>query len=236
MNEFPLTRRWRVVVGIMVVVILALVFALFQSFSALNTANQQLTDEPSGSPTNGRPGDGATPGATPVPVPTVTVTAEPENPDEADSDSDNGSGRGNALGGRSGSGGGSGTGGGTVPFTVGGNAPGSLEPGLSSRINVIVTNTNSFPISVTSVTATLHSLSAPNATSSLPCTLADFDLDQLESGTTLAVPANSSRTLSQLGVPTADWPLFRMLNTVDNQDGCKGATIGIRYAASGVSR
>jgi hypothetical protein len=52
-------------------------------------------------------------------------------------------------------------------------------------------------------------------------------------GPELLLPAGTTRTLSDLGVPAAELPAVRMLNTSENQDGCKNATLRYTYSATG---
>ena len=228
MNEHVVGRGWRTASFAFIVVIVVLGVLLFQSCSALvNNRDAPLTGSPTGSPSGG-------PTSTPTsPTPTPEPTGEAGSGDGIGGDDD---GRGGGDGsGNGGSGDGRATGGRPVPFGVSGNAPSGFEPGEVSSINLTFTNYNSYAITVRSVTATLGSVTAPQATGSLPCTVADFGIDQLDAGVRVTVPAHSSRTLSQAGIATADWPQFRMHNTTLNQDGCKGSTIAIHYSASGVA-
>jgi hypothetical protein len=45
------------------------------------------------------------------------------------------------------------------------------------------------------------------------------------------VPANSTRTLTQLGVPQSQWPTVQMLDS-GNQDGCKTASVNLQYSGN----
>ena len=47
------------------------------------------------------------------------------------------------------------------------------------------------------------------------------------------VPANSTKSLSDLGLAKAKWPTVSMLETNANQDGCKGAKL--TFAFTGVA-
>ena len=223
MNEHVVGRGWRTASFAFTVVIVVLVVMLFQSCSAqMNDRDAPVSGSPTGSPS----GD---PTSTPtVPDPTPGPTGEPGSGDGFGGGLGDGSGMGGSGDGRA-------AGANPAPFGVSGSAPSDFEPGDVSSINLKFTNTNGYAITVRSVTASLVSVTAPRATASLPCTVADFGIDQLEAGIEVTVPAHSSRTLSQAGVATAHWPQFRMHNTAVNQDGCKGARIAIRYGASGVA-
>ena len=47
------------------------------------------------------------------------------------------------------------------------------------------------------------------------------------------VPANSTKSLSELGMAKANWPTVSMLETNANQDACKGAKL--TFAFTGVA-
>jgi hypothetical protein len=46
------------------------------------------------------------------------------------------------------------------------------------------------------------------------------------------VPGNSTRSLSALGVASANWLRITMIETHTNQDACKGAPLTITYTGS----
>lgn len=144
-----------------------------------------------------------------------------------------GSGSGTGVGVGSGSGTGQGANG-ASPFSIAGNVGTVLEPGVTAPIDLTITNANDRPIRITSLTIALGSIAAPRATPTLPCTSADFVVSQLQVGTTLIIPAHSSRSLTALGLTSSQLPSFGMLNGVGNQDGCKGATVGLSYGGTAV--
>jgi hypothetical protein len=78
----------------------------------------------------------------------------------------------------------------------------------------------------------LQCVSAPNATPSLPCTLADFVLQQLSGRYPLTVPAASTTSLAALGLPSTEWPQVAIIDRTTDQDGCRGATVTLGYAAA----
>ena len=116
-------------------------------------------------------------------------------------------------------------------FTVVGSA-GGLQPGTLRSLNLAITNPNRLRISVTSLTVSLQRVSAPNATRSLPCTLADFTVEQFSGRYPLIVSARSTRTLSALRIPTAEWPQVAILDRPVDQDGCKGASVTLAYGGT----
>jgi hypothetical protein len=131
----------------------------------------------------------------------------------------------------------SGTGAGTAnvqspPFTIVGNAGSPLEPGAGVPIDLQISNPNNSPLVLTGLTAGVRTLIAPAATASLPCTLADFSVQQYSGSLALTVPASSTRSLAQLGVPSAKWPQISIIDRPTNQDGCKGASLTLAYGGA----
>jgi hypothetical protein len=117
------------------------------------------------------------------------------------------------------------------PFTLAGAPSPGVAPGGSAVIDLTVTNPNDVELTLTGLAATISSITpAPGAIG--PCTPADFSLTPLPSAVDVALPPNSSQTLSALGVAAADLPRFTMLNTTQNQDGCKSAVVTLTYAGT----
>jgi hypothetical protein len=119
----------------------------------------------------------------------------------------------------------------SAPFRIGGNAN-NLELGVTQPLDLSLTNPNSVPLSVGSLIASAKSVDAPRATPSLPCTLADFSLQQFSGPYPVILPASSTRTLSALGLPSAEWPQLAILARPINQDGCQGATLNLSYSGN----
>ncbi len=109
-----------------------------------------------------------------------------------------------------------------LPFTITGNAIATLYPGVTSPINLVFTNPNTVPITVTIVTATIASAGCP---------VANFSIGQ-QLLVSVTVPASSTRSLLQLGVPQASWPTIALLETHTNQNACAGATVNLSYTGS----
>lgn len=125
----------------------------------------------------------------------------------------------------------------SAEITISGDAEGLISPGNMAVLDLTMANPNDVGITITEVTVEVTGVDAPNADdSNLPCTLADFAVRPLRSGVELDLPAQSTTDLSDLRLPRAQWPAVAMLNRRANQDGCKGATIALRYEARGVHR
>ena len=133
-------------------------------------------------------------------------------------------------------GGGGSTGSGTVtapaPFTVTGDLTREIRPGALVPLDLTLTNTNPAPIVIDQIAVTVGPIDAPNADADHPCTDADFDVRPLRPGVAVTVPGGSTATLAGLSIPEADWPAVGMLNLPHNQNGCKGATLTLRYEAT----
>ena len=122
---------------------------------------------------------------------------------------------------------------GEIPeFSVTGSTAVPLEPGPAQPIDVLITNPNDLPLNISSLSVTVQAVTAPQATPTLPCSPSDFAAMQPYSGQTLTVPSSSSRTLSELGVPSSEWPEIGIVDRPTNQDGCQGASLSLAYSAN----
>jgi hypothetical protein len=129
----------------------------------------------------------------------------------------------------------------TTSFSISGNAnTAKLYPGLRRPVDPRISNPYSNTgLSISSISATLGSVSAPG-----PCSLQDFSMNQLDATAyPVVVPAGAQNaTLSSL-IQQAhpSWtaeqvsralPQLTMVNRPVNQDGCKNASISLHYASS----
>jgi len=122
----------------------------------------------------------------------------------------------------------------SLPFTIHGNAATPISPGLMSPLNLMFANPNAVSLSVTGLYVTVRKVSAPNADDAHPCSVRDFTVGQASSNLRITLAAQATRTLSSLDLPLAQWPQVGMLQRSVNQDGCKGASLTLAYAASGI--
>lgn len=107
-----------------------------------------------------------------------------------------------------------------------------LRPGASAAIDATLANPSKNAVRINAVSVTLSGLAAPNVTAARPCTLADFDIVGY-TGPAFTLTPGETRSLSQLGVPAAQWPKVTMRNTSVNQDGCQRATVTWTYNVEG---
>ena len=120
-------------------------------------------------------------------------------------------------------------------FTIAGDTHRPLSPGRTVPLNLRVTNPNSFPLAATDFRVSVRSVDAPRATASHPCTLADFAVVQASGSLLARVPAHATTSLRRLQLSRGQWPRVGMLDTNVNQDGCKGASLMLRYRASALA-
>ena len=118
-------------------------------------------------------------------------------------------------------------------FTIKGDAARLISPGVMAPLDLSLTNPNNVSMSVAGLIVTVQRVSAPNADAAHPCTVGDFTVNQVSRGLKVTVAARGTSALSSLGVARASLPAVGMLKRSVNQDGCKGASLTLGYAASG---
>jgi hypothetical protein len=112
-------------------------------------------------------------------------------------------------------------------FALSGSSDRLLAPGVSGFIDVSITNPNNQPLNVTSITMSVTGTSKP------ACTTSNFSVTQFSGTYPIVVPANSTRTLSQLGIMQAQRPKVTMLDLPVNQDICKNTGITLSFTGAG---
>lgn len=113
-------------------------------------------------------------------------------------------------------------------FAISGTLDHQLFPGATGLLNLSLTNPNNQAMSVSALSV---SVSQINKTGCSPTT--DFAVTQFSGSYPLTVPANSTKTLSDLGVPSSNWPKVTMIDRPVNQDACKNATLTLSFTGSG---
>jgi hypothetical protein len=112
-------------------------------------------------------------------------------------------------------------------FGLSGSADRLLAPGVSGFIDVSITNPNNQPLNVTGITVSVTATSKPT------CTTSNFAVTQFSGTYPIVVPANSTRTLSQLGIAQAQRPKVSMIDLPVNQDICKNTGITLGFTGTG---
>jgi hypothetical protein len=109
----------------------------------------------------------------------------------------------------------------TQTTTPSGLYPGGPTAALSGQFN----NTNASKVYVHQVSATIASVTGPNITVPNPCTAADYQLN----GFPVTVDAEVASGTGQGSWTGAS---VQLLDSVTNQDGCKGATVNLAYTSN----
>ncbi len=115
-------------------------------------------------------------------------------------------------------------------YQLTGTAVDPLWPGIPGAIDLTVTNPNPLPLSFTNLTVSITAITAPRATPLLPCSSADFSVQQYSGPYPVVVPASSTASLQELGIPTAAWPQAAIIDLPTDQDGCQGASLTLAYS------
>jgi len=93
--------------------------------------------------------------------------------------------------------------------------------GFDVPIDLVFTNPNTSPITITSVTTTVTGTTANG------CGAGNFTVPR-QLAANPVIPANATRSLSDLGAPQSQWPQLWMLDR-GNQDACKHATVDLSF-------
>ena len=122
----------------------------------------------------------------------------------------------------------------TRSFTITGNPPGLNYPGYAQPIDLVITNPYFFDLTVTSVDVTIQDkTTTPSGAPNPSCVgTENFRLASPFQGP-VDVPARSTKSLSQLGIPQSQWPRIEMIDLPRSQDGCKNANFTITYSGLG---
>lgn len=118
------------------------------------------------------------------------------------------------------------TGAGEIDFGIAGSASGTLAPGVTLPLALVLSNPNPQPLTVRRLAVQVVSTSSPR------CLASNFAITQYSGRYPVLVPPGRRRSLAELGIPTAQWPRITMLNLATNQDPCKGVKVNLRYVGS----
>jgi hypothetical protein len=112
-------------------------------------------------------------------------------------------------------------------FSITGNVIPKLYPGTGQKVDLVFTNPNPSPITIAAGAVTITISTSATLCPASP----NFAVTQgLATGVT--VPAGATKSLSDLGIAPADWPVITMVETHSNQDACAGATLTLHYSGS----
>jgi hypothetical protein len=112
---------------------------------------------------------------------------------------------------------------------VGGDLLTPLFPGTSEPLDLTFTNPNSVPIIIPAGNLTAANITVTTAQPGCPDS--DFEVVQgLTASVTIPAGQLTPISLTDLLVPTGDWPVIEMVDTSTNQDACEGATLTLTYS------
>jgi hypothetical protein len=115
-----------------------------------------------------------------------------------------------------------------APFEISGNLDRLLSPGRTGYLNLALTNPGNKALKVTTIVVTISS------TNRSGCSAAgNFTVTQYAGHYPLAVPAHSTRTLTQFRIPQNNMPRVTMNDLSINQDSCKNTSLTLSYTGSG---
>ncbi|MGO4583007.1 hypothetical protein AB4Z38_03830 [Arthrobacter sp. 2RAF6] len=120
------------------------------------------------------------------------------------------------------------------PFTISGGPAGLLAPGYGVSIDLQLANPGNTNLNVTGLTVSVTGITrtAQATANNRPCNPSDYAVTQFSGSYPITAPPGNS-SLSGSGIPAAQWPQIKMLNSSLNQDGCKGATLQLSYSGTG---
>ena len=116
-------------------------------------------------------------------------------------------------------------------FTITGDQPTLLAPGIGGAVPVTITNPQSFAITVTDLVVTVASGSS-RAGCDGATNLSVTQSNMAGGAVSVVVPAGGSVVLPAQG---ATAPVVTMLNLASSQDDCKNAVFALQYAAMGTA-
>jgi uncharacterized membrane protein len=117
------------------------------------------------------------------------------------------------------------------PLSVTSDPVAGLAPGTEKPVDLSLKNSHNFEIQVVEVALALDPHSSEPG-----CEVSDnFEVEQMAASRyPLSLPADTTLSLSDLGVPESDMPRVRMLNTSFDQEACKGAEISFRHSGTAI--
>jgi hypothetical protein len=121
----------------------------------------------------------------------------------------------------------------SASFTISGDTDEPISPGVAVPLDLELSNPHDLPMSVTAVAVTMTAVSAPLAHGLRTCSMEDFSVHQVSPTVEITLAAQTTGTLSSLGIAPTTWPQVGMLDRSINQDGCKGASLALAYTATG---
>lgn len=122
------------------------------------------------------------------------------------------------------------------PFAISGNASSLFYPGSPAQpLNLTINNPNGFDLKVTSITVSVQAGTTNSGGNPVPaCTGTTNLVVTRQFSGTVVVPAHSTKSLTDLGASSGQFPLLQMPDLPVNQDACQGVTFHMSYSGTGV--
>lgn len=118
-------------------------------------------------------------------------------------------------------------------FGISGSLTQFFYPGAPAQsIDLTLSNPNNSAIKILSSTVIVASATKRNGLPNPGCNGTSNLVVVKGLTASPTIPPNSTKTLSQLGVPSAQWPSIQMPNLSTNQDACKNTTFTINYSGT----
>lgn len=114
-------------------------------------------------------------------------------------------------------------------FTLTGVSTQTLRPGVSSPVSLTMVNTYNWDLVISGIT-----LSKPLTTTRTDCGPQNFTTTPYSGPATLTVPSGHTSTLTDLHVPSANWPQVTMVPGAPNA--CQGVGFSLGYAATATKK
>ena len=112
---------------------------------------------------------------------------------------------------------------------------GPLYPGATQRLNLVISNPADHTVTLEILSVTINDATTRGGVPVPGCNgPANYVVAQnlVPPAGAVVVAAHATSSLSDLGVPEADWPAIQMVNLPSNQDACQGAALSLSYAGT----
>lgn len=121
-------------------------------------------------------------------------------------------------------------------FTIAGTIGGVLSPGVSATVDVSIENPFEFDIELLTLSTTVGAGTTRGGAPNPGCSSFDNlevtrQLD-IAGGDRIVVPAQTTKSLSELGVDEDRWPVVGMKELTSDQTPCQGASFHLVYAGT----
>jgi hypothetical protein len=120
-----------------------------------------------------------------------------------------------------------------VGFQISGVAPGAFHPGLTQKMNLLVTNPNASALTVPTGAITISIDTGSAACPPFSGVEPNFTVTSNGAAFTIPGGTTSPVTLTSLGVSNANLPTITMNNTSFDQQGCKSLNLVLHYSGNG---